>query len=54
MEIDYCKESCAVVSKDYVTKYNLAFVDYFIDNDTVLYTIFRDDDDCYFACEGEC
>lgn len=51
--INYSNERCLIIDKDYADKHELILVNWIIDNDIVLYTIFRDNSDCYFAVEGE-
>ena len=44
---------CLVVDGDYVDDHDLYFVDYVIDNDVVEWSLFRDDEDTYYAVKGE-
>ena len=52
-KVYYGNEECNVISREYADKKNLILVDYLCGNDITLYTIFRDENDCYFAAEGE-
>ena len=51
--IYYSNEKCFIIDKEYADKHELVLVNWLIENDIVQYTIFRDDNDCYFAVEGE-
>ena len=50
---EYLNETCFIIDKDYADKHNLILIDYIIDNDEVLFTIFRNESNCYFAVKGE-
>lgn len=51
--VDLFGESCLVVDTDYIDNHDLYFVDYVIDNDVVEWSVFRDDEDTYYAVKGE-
>lgn len=51
--VDCLGEECLLVKPEFIDNHDLYFSDYVIDNDVVQYTVFHDDEDQYYAVEGE-
>lgn len=49
----YGDTECLIVTQEYADRNNLTWVDDLFDNDKLTYSLYRDDEDKYFAVKGE-